>query len=491
MQEIRYFDGTRIRRLELQNVYEAPQRPTRHLANRGFAKSTALAPQSPQSAGTLVVNALHADSTRLATRFNVISEERTFLEPVGPGQTTVVATETVAVDGARKADVTFLSSKFGLETVDEGSHGKVLMKVPGDVEDPVARAADAALALHERPGPSTANPNFLRVVQRTPKPQAPPGAPQWALDNGGQPGVIGADVAALAAWTITRGDGAIRVAILDEGVDTKHPYLKPAVVAEADFVDGNPTAMPDGNDAHGTACAGIVASRNRDVSGLAPEVSLVAARIAKSNAEDVWIFDDFATADAIDWCWDTAKADVLSNSWGGGPPVPGITRAFERARTNGRGGRGSVVLAAAGNSQVPVSYPGTLRELVTVGASNQWDKRKTKTSQDGENWWGSNYGPELDVMGPGVKIATTDISGARGYSPGQTTSTFNGTSAATPFAAAVVALMLSVKPTLTEARVAELLRLTADRIGTAPPDKYTGYGRVNAYAAMRAARREP
>ena len=490
MRSIRYFDGTRIRRLELQGVYEGPQRRTRHLANQGFAHSNALAPQRPQSAGSLVVSALAAESTRLHTRFNAFSESRTLLQPVGPGQTTVVATETVAIDGARKSDIKFLQSKFGLETVQEGSHGKLLMRVPGDLDDPVGRAAEAALALHERGGPSTAHPNFVRVLQRTPAPTAPPGAPQWALDNPGSPGVVGADIAALAAWTITNGDGAIRVAILDEGVDTKHPYLKAAIVAEADFVDGNATAMPDGDDAHGTACAGIVASRNTDVSGLAPGVSLVAARIAKSNDADVWIFDDFATADAIDWCWDDAKADVLSNSWGGGPPAPVITRAFERARTNGRNGRGSVVLAAAGNSQGPVGFPGTLRELLTVGASNQWDKRKTRTSQDGENWWGSNFGPEIDVMGPGVKIATTDISGTRGYGPALTTSTFNGTSAATPFAAAAAALVLSVKPKLTQARVSELLRQTADRIGTAPPDKYTGYGRVNAYAAMRAARRE-
>ena len=185
------------------------------------------------------------------------------------------------------------------------------------------------------------------------------------------------------------------MAVLDEGVDTSHPFLSPAVVAERDFVDGNAHARPDGDDAHGTACAGIVVARNRDVSGLAPEASLVAARIAKSDAQGFWIFDDFQTADAIDWCWDDAKADVLSNSWGGGPPAPVITRAFERARTTGRAGRGAVVVVAAGNAQKVVDYPGNLPNVLTVGASNQWDKRKTKTSEDGENWWGSNFGTGL------------------------------------------------------------------------------------------------
>ena len=336
----------------------------------------------------------------------------------------------------------------------------------------------------------SAHPNFLRVIQRTPTPAAPPGAPQWALDNAGTPGVIGADVGALGAWTITKGDGGTRVAVLDEGVDTSHPFLSPAVVAERDFVDGNAHARPDGDDAHGTACAGIVVARNRDVSGLAPEASLVAARIAKSDAQGFWIFDDFQTADAIDWCWDDAKADVLSNSWGGGPPAPVITRAFERARTNGRAGRGAVVVVAAGNAQKVVDYPGNLPNVLTVGASNQWDKRKTKTSEDGENWWGSNFGTGLDVMAPGVAIATTDINGPRGYSGTRTTGSFNGTSSATPFVAAAAALMLSVNPQLTEARVRERLAQTADPLARSDAwDKFTGYGRVNSYAATRAARR--
>jgi subtilisin family serine protease len=313
---------------------------------------------------------------------------------------------------------------------------------------------------------------------------------QWALDNPGAPGVVGADVGALAAWTITKGMDEVRVAILDEGVDTSHPFLKPAIVAEADFVDGHATAMPDGDDAHGTACAGIVASRNQRVSGLAPGVSLVAARIAKGGP-GYWIFDDFETADAIDWCWDTAKADVLSNSWGGGAAAMSIARAIERARTNGRQGRGAVVVAAAGNDQLSeVSFPARLDGVIAVGATNQWDKRKTRTSEDAETNWGSNYGVGLSLMAPGVAIATTDISGNHGMGTGKTTTRFNGTSAATPFIAATAALMLSVAPALTEKRVRELLEASADPLGqTRKWRKETGHGRVDAYSAVRAARR--
>jgi thermitase len=490
VRQIKYFDGQRLRNVEVQGLYEDRQVRPRRAGSRGFLHGEAFAALRPQASADLLLRGLRADSTLLATRFNAFSEDRTLVMPVKAGETTVIPTETVAIDQPRKSDLQFLRSKYGMVEVEEGSHGKVLMRAPDNAEDPVGHAAEAALALHERGGPSAAHPNFVRVVQRTPVPTATTDKSQWGLDNDGEPGVVGADVGALAAWTMTKGVGSVRVAILDEGVDTSHPYLEPAVVAEADFVDGNPTAMPDGDDAHGTACAGIVVSRNTKVSGLAPGVSLVAARIAKSDAQDVWIFDDFATADAIDWCWDDARADVLSNSWGGGPPVPVITRAFDRARRRGRGGRGAVVVVAAGNAQREVDYPGNLPDVVTVGASNQWDKRKTRTSEDGETNWGSNFGAALDVMAPGVKITTTDISGPHGYSASQTTGTFNGTSSATPFVAATAALMLSANPELAEGRVAELLRQTADSLGSSKKhDTYTGYGRVNSYAAVRAARR--
>jgi subtilisin family serine protease len=222
--------------------------------------------------------------------------------------------------------------------------------------------------------------------------------------------------------------------VLDEGVDTKHPALKPAVVAERDFIGNKSTAMPDGDDAHGTACAGIVLSRSATFPGVAPRCSLIAVRIAMGDGADGWVFDDFATADAIDWSW-RQGADVLSNSWGGGIPSDAISRAFARARTQGRNGRGSVVVIAAGNSQTPIDFPGNLPGYVTVGASNHKDQRKTKTSDDGETWWGSNYGETMRLLAPGVFIWTTDISGAAGYDPADFTKTFNGTSSSTPHVA--------------------------------------------------------
>ncbi|MFD0525837.1 S8 family serine peptidase [Paractinoplanes durhamensis] len=309
------------------------------------------------------------------------------------------------------------------------------------------------------------------------------------LNNPGDPGVVGADVAAEAAWTITRGDPEVRVAVLDDGVDTSHPFLKPALVAERDFRDGDDLAAPQRDESHGTACAGIILSRDDTVRGLAPGVSLVACRIGGYIGAG-WLADDFSVADAIDWCWDTAGAAVLSNSWGGGPPSDLVIQAITRARTRGRGGKGTLIVVAAGNHEDPAMvYPGDGPDILTVGASNQWDERKTRTSRDGETTWGSNSGQGLDLMAPGVQIRTTDLAGAAGSDPGPTTGRFNGTSAATPFAAAAAALVMSVRPDLTEAEVRALLTGMADSMGPTGWDPQVGFGRLNAFAALRAARR--
>jgi len=485
MRTLQYFDGTRMRNLQVQGIYDGRQRAPRSLATAGPTQLTAM---RAEQAGDSIASSISAQHGRLARRFNTLNESNTEVAIAEPGATTVIPTNTVAVDNPSKDDLRFLRSKHGLEVAEEGRHSKVLLLAPGDQLDGVVNAFDAAEALHNRSSArGVPSPNFVRLVQRT-RPSAAV-APPWALSNSGVVGRTGSDVHANAAWTVTEGGPEVRVAILDEGVDSTHPRLA-TIVAELDVVDNNPHARPSGDDAHGTACAGIVSCTDAD-SALAPNVSIVAARIAKSDAAGFWIFDDFDTADAVDWCWDDARADVLSNSWGGGPPVAVITNAFNRAMSLGRGGKGAVVVAAAGNDANPsVSYPSNLPRVITVGASNQWDKRKTPSSADGETWWGTNWGRGLDLMAPGVAIRTTDISGPAGYSPNDITDGFNGTSAATPFVAAAAALMLSANNTLTSRQVGRLLNQAADPLTAGGGwSRFTGHGRLNAYRALWLARR--
>jgi subtilisin family serine protease len=499
MPGMKFYSGGKLVTLQVQPLAQiagtapAVKRAARG-ATTGASRGAALAPRPASSPATAVPRAMslvHAQAQRMAPLFHSLNEGQT-LAAVNPGGSggTVLVTETLVLDKANQALLKHLRDKFGMQLLREGRHGKLLLKAPEGGASGVAQVMAASREAYERGnGRGAAHPNFVRLLDQL---DAAPSAQakHWNLLNKGQPGKRGADVAARAAWTISEGVAAVRVAILDEGVDTLHPALKPAVVAERDFVEGRPHARPDGDDAHGTTCAGIVLSRSKTYPGLAPRCSLVAARIAKGDGQGGWVFDDFNTADAIDWCWDEAQAAVLSNSWGGGPPVDAIINAFERARRQGRGGKGSVVVCATGNENGPIGFPATLAEVLSVGASTPWDERKSPSTADGENWWGSNHGNSIDLLAPGVWIACTDIRGQRGYGSGAYTGTFNGTSAATPHVAAAAALVLSVAPQLGEAAVRKIITDSCDKITPSGAwDRHVGHGRLNLHAALRLALR--
>jgi len=398
-----------------------------------------------------------------------IGARRAAAVPISTRLVLTLATETVIAEGLRQADVA-VARDYGATIVAEALDGKILLQV-----DSVQRVFGLVDLLLKREVGSV-SPNFLRRVTLLRPSQS---ATAWSHPK----------IGVAAAWAVTRGSPEIKVAVLDEGVDTKHPALKSAVVAERDFIGNNGnSAMPSGDDAHGTACAGIVLSRDKTFPGIAPGCSLIAARIAMGDGRGGWVYEDFSTADAIDWCW-RQGADVLSNSWGGGAPSDAVSRSFARARTQGRGGLGSVVCIAAGNEQGHIEFPGDLPGYVTVGASTPKDERKTKTSSDGENWWGSNFGPTMHLLAPGVFIWATDITGPAGYDGGDFTKTFNGTSSATPAVAGAAALMLSANPALSVSSVRSLLQSTAKKIEKQKSwTPELGWGRLDVGKAVQAAK---
>lgn len=305
---------------------------------------------------------------------------------------------------------------------------------------------------------------------------------------------------ALDAWSLQQGDASIRIAILDEGVEVGHRDLEEAIAGHFDATDNGTGQDPNPWDAHGTCCAGLagaVAKNEIGVRGIGAGCSIVAVRIAYATQDDQdhWVTKDWWIKNGIDLAWQNG-ADILSNSWGGGAPSSAITNAFERARTNGRGGKGCIIVIAAGNENGPVSFPGNLPNVLTVSASNEYDEPKTKTSQDGETWWGSNFGPEVSVAAPGVHNYTTDISGESGYNDGNVldgdyVSNFNGTSSATPIVAGAAGLVLSANGNLNEAQVRQIICATADKVPTVTyvngHNKKMGYGRLNVLKAVQAA----
>jgi subtilisin family serine protease len=135
--------------------------------------------------------------------------------------------------------------------------------------------------------------------------------------------------------------------------------------------------------------------------------------------------------------------------------------------------------------------------VICVGATGLLDDHKNASSSDGQHGWGSSYiGAGPDVMAPGPWSYTTDRLGALGYNTNAAVSSvdvnythdFGGTSSSTPKVAGIAALVLSVNPGLSPAQVKSILQSTAHDIDTPGPDDRTGYGRVDALAAVLGAR---
>lgn len=157
---------------------------------------------------------------------------------------------------------------------------------------------------------------------------------------------------------------------------------------------------------------------------------------------------------------------------------------------SGRDGLGTLVFVATGNDYASsIAFPARSDAAIAIGASNDRGRRSRY----------SNYGAGIDFVAPSsdpdaarAGITTTDVSYPnRGYNlTGAYADDFGGTSSATPLAAGIGALVLSVRPTLTRDEVIAILRDTAEKIDPAGGgyqngfSRQYGYGRLNAHAAV-------
>ncbi|QLH31181.1 MAG: S8 family serine peptidase [Cyclobacteriaceae bacterium] len=319
------------------------------------------------------------------------------------------------------------------------------------------------------------------------------------------------DINAPQAWGLSRGINNVRVAVIDDGVEA-HEDFNGRVVAGFTPTDANgfgaptnnPPPVEEGIIGHGQSCAGIIASTqdNVGIAGISPCTQIIPINIFNN-----WFLDfnfpqgqrlrfletaqDLAAG--INFAWNNGAADVLSNSWGfnttNGNLIPNsgqIIQAINNARTQGRGGLGSLVVFASGNSHQQfsgVTFPANVDGVITVGAIDR----------NGSIWNFSSRGTQMDLVAPSGNVnlqgdvETTDRMNANGFEAGNYTNRFGGTSAACPQVSGVAALMLSINPTLTEAQLANILRNTATDMGSAGFDNTFGFGRLNAQAAIQQA----
>ncbi|MHA1214832.1 MAG: S8 family serine peptidase [Candidatus Hodarchaeales archaeon] len=289
------------------------------------------------------------------------------------------------------------------------------------------------------------------------------------------------------AWNITQGSENITIAVIDTGIDFNHSSLNESAWININEIpdngidddnngyiddlngwdfyndDNNPSySSYDPLNYHGTFVAGIIW-------GIAPNVKIMSLRIFGLNPYDEHTTDDILV-DAINYAIDNG-ADIINLSLES--PIGSFTLLISIKKAILRG---IPVLASTGNSSGggnnQTSFPARYSDLIAVGATN-FEQEKADYS---------NYGDNIEIVAPAGEGKNPIISTVlnNGFSTGY------GTSFATPQVAAVIALMKTVHSNLTVDEIRFILQSTAIDLNSTGWDIYTGWGLINASAAVLA-----
>jgi subtilisin family serine protease len=295
---------------------------------------------------------------------------------------------------------------------------------------------------------------------------------------------------AQEAWTKTQGAGAL-VATIDTGADATHPDLAGQLVPGGTVIknhQGNPVIIPAtlhqtsrDREGHGSHVAGIIVAADNGVgvTGIAPQAKLMPVDIdttplgAVKTLEAISAGVNFAVARGV---------DVINMSLGlpnvglGGPERP-YKKALKQLcdSVDGASAAGTVVVVAAGNSGDegnPEETPASCSSAVTVAA--------LEPSLQPTPW--SSFDPQVDLSAPGEAILSVDSTAAQ-QSPTPDVM-MSGTSMASPIVAGVAALLRSAHPRWSPHRIVHRMEHTAQDLGVPGRDANTGFGLVDAAAAL-------
>jgi subtilisin family serine protease len=299
-------------------------------------------------------------------------------------------------------------------------------------------------------------------------PNDPEFALQYGLHNvgqliGGIPGVVDADVDAPEAFSLVAGLGidtsTVTIAVLDSGIN-QHVQLAGRVLPGWN-IPLNSSVTSDGCQSHGTHVSGILAATGNDgvgTAGLAWQAKLVPYVIVNPcSGFESWVATGLVMA--------TDAGHRLVNMslqyFAGTQTLRDAVLYADAADV--------VMVAAAGNQGGPnLSFPARWPETIAVAALTNTDLPASF----------SNFGAEVDFAAAGNAVRS--LAGVSSYD------TKNGTSQATPHVTGTIALMLARNPSLTSDEIRAILQATAVDVGAPGWDDKTGWGRVNAAAALAA-----
>lgn len=306
---------------------------------------------------------------------------------------------------------------------------------------------------------------------------------------------------AFDAWETPPPLAAVRVAVIDSGIDLGHPDLDGRIAAAKSFVGGSAQDVRG----HGTIVAGIIAAEldnEAGIAGLAPAAELLVAKVVSPGGT----ISVEAEARAIRWAVDNG-ARVLNISLGGlrDPRTPSrdtFSRLEQQAIAYAVR-RGAVVVAAVGNSdQAPrtpwrfASYPAALPHVLGVSSLTRGGASPAFSNRDAV--YNDVAAPGEDILSTFPRSLTAERSGCveQGYTS-CATDEFRppeGTSFSAPQVTAVAANLLGVRPLLRPEQVTAIIERTAVdaaadtgcRACAAGRDAYTGWGAVDGTAAIQA-----
>ncbi|NBI29386.1 S8 family peptidase [Chengkuizengella marina] len=271
---------------------------------------------------------------------------------------------------------------------------------------------------------------------------------QWNLPN----------IDTLKGWDLSKGSDQITVAVIDTGVDIKHPDLQGKLLEGANFVEEETQPLDDVG--HGTHVAGIISAtvdNSEGIAGMSWYNKIMPIKVLDSTGAG----STYAVAQGVIWATDQG-AKVINMSLGNYAETQFLHDAIKYAYD-----KDVVLIAATGNDNTnQPGYPAAYPEVIAVSATDE--------SSNKANF--SNYGDYLDVMAPGVSIAST-------Y-PDNQYAALSGTSMASPHVSALAAMIRSLNPTLKNVEVMEIIRNTAVDLGDAGKDSYYGFGLIHVENAL-------
>ncbi|GAA2523326.1 S8 family serine peptidase [Pilimelia columellifera] len=279
-----------------------------------------------------------------------------------------------------------------------------------------------------------------------------------------------------------RGHG-VKIAVIDSGADVGHPELADRFVGGRDITTGTDDGWRVDTLGHGTHCSGIIGGTGAGIVGIAPEAELHACKVFPGGR-----FSDLI--EALDYCI-THQIDVVNLSLGSAQGSELIARKVEQARQ-----AGVACVAAAGNSGGAVGFPASLPNVLAVAALGKagefppgtYHATQVQGAPTPEGFFTAKFtcfGPEVDVVGPGVAIVSSV--------PPANYAAWDGTSFAAPCVTGLAALVLAHHPDFRAQfaardaarvdRLFDLIRRSCRPVRLADPGR-SGAGLPDAVAAL-------